>query len=476
MLGSLALVALLGGVGCVSASPTAAARPAVDSLRFGRFGTLAHYGDPKTAKHVVLFVSGDGGWTLGVVEMAKSLAAHDALVVGIDIRHYLAELEKGAEPCAYLAGDFEALGQYVQKALGRIRYDPPVLVGYSSGATLVYAALVQAPPNTFRGAMSLGFCPDLAVHRPLCPGAGLRHVPLPRGRGVDLLRVQRVSAPWIVFQGDQDQVCMPDSTRAYVEGVEGAELVWLPKVGHGFGVESRWLPQFEDRFRRLVNTATSAAASPGSERLGDLPLVEVAARPSGPGGRFAVILSGDGGWAGIDRELGEDLAKRGVPVVGLNSLQYFWQRKTPDTLAIDLARVIDHYRGRWARDSVLLIGYSLGADALAFGVDLLPARLRATISAVALIGPSGTATFEFHVGEWLGRGDEKEPPTRPAIERMRSLLGDVPILCLYGSDESDATCPSYRPNVLTSHALPGGHHLGGDYGRLSQLILEARRP
>jgi hypothetical protein len=32
----------------------------------------------------------------------------------------------------------------------------PVLVGYSSGATLAYAALVQAPANTFRSAVSLG--------------------------------------------------------------------------------------------------------------------------------------------------------------------------------------------------------------------------------------------------------------------------------------------------------------------------------
>jgi hypothetical protein len=40
---------------------------------------------------------------------------------------------------------------------------------------------------------------------------------------------------------------------------------------------------------------------------------------------MAVVVSGDGGWAGIDRDLGEELAREGLPVVGLNSLQYFWK-------------------------------------------------------------------------------------------------------------------------------------------------------
>jgi hypothetical protein len=55
-------------------------------------------------------------------------------------------------------------------------YHVPVLVGYSSGATVVYAALVQSPPGTFAGALSLGFCPDQDFSgAALCPGAGLHY-------------------------------------------------------------------------------------------------------------------------------------------------------------------------------------------------------------------------------------------------------------------------------------------------------------
>jgi type IV secretory pathway VirJ component len=144
-----------------------------DNLRFGRFGDVALYSRSPQPSRVVLFVSGDGGWNLGVIDMARALAELNALVVGIDINIYLRSLSNTAGNCSYSAADFEALSKYIQKTLQLPSYIPPVLVGYSSGATLVYAVLVQAPPNTFAGAISLGFCPDLDLSKPLCRGNGL---------------------------------------------------------------------------------------------------------------------------------------------------------------------------------------------------------------------------------------------------------------------------------------------------------------
>jgi len=98
---------------------------------------------------MVLFVSGDGGWNQGVVDMARTLASLDAVVAGIDITHYLRELRNSPEACFYPASDFELLSKLIQKRFDFPNYVPPILVGYSSGATLVYAVLVQAPPNIF---------------------------------------------------------------------------------------------------------------------------------------------------------------------------------------------------------------------------------------------------------------------------------------------------------------------------------------
>jgi len=67
-----------------------------------RFGELALYRGTPHPSQVVLFVSGGGGWNQGVVDMARALASLDALVVGIDIRTYLAALRKSDDLIALI--------------------------------------------------------------------------------------------------------------------------------------------------------------------------------------------------------------------------------------------------------------------------------------------------------------------------------------------------------------------------------------
>jgi len=96
-----------------------------------------------------------------------------------------------------------------------------------------------------------------------------------------------------------------------------------------------------------------------------VPLTEVRADGSRDK-RLAVMLSGDGGWAQLDRTIAATLAKHGIDTVGWDSLSYFWKAKTPEQAATDLGRVMSHYLSSWHKDRVLLIGYSFGADALPF--------------------------------------------------------------------------------------------------------------
>lgn len=91
------------------ALPAARATAEPESLGFAPFGTVTLYRNAPHPAQVVLFVSGDGGWNRGVVDMARSLARLDALVAGIDITHYLRELAKERGSCNYPAADFENL-------------------------------------------------------------------------------------------------------------------------------------------------------------------------------------------------------------------------------------------------------------------------------------------------------------------------------------------------------------------------------
>jgi len=123
----------------------------------------------------------------------------------------------------------------------------PLLIGYSSGATIAYAGLAQAPAGRYSGAMTLGFCPDLIIHKPFCRGAGLTAEKQSKPPyGAVFNTVPEAGAPWIVLQGEIDQVCIPADTVSFVQKVKNGKVVSLPHVGHGYGVPKNWMPQYRD--------------------------------------------------------------------------------------------------------------------------------------------------------------------------------------------------------------------------------------
>jgi type IV secretory pathway VirJ component len=450
----------------------ASGAPAMEeTLSFERFGTVYLYHQSPQPPHVALFVSGDGGWNQGVVDMARDLADLETLVVGIDIRPYLEALTRTTEPCLYPAEDFEALSKFVQKKLGYPAYTPPVLVGYSSGATLVYATAVQAPPNTFRGAISLGFCPDLLLTKPLCRGNGLEWQAGPKGKGFVFLPATTLEIPWIALQGTIDQVCDVTATEAYVRKVRNGELVLLPKVGHGYAVPRNWLPQFRQAFAKIVAEKPSSRDSAGIGALADLPLIEV--KPVDPiGNALAIIISGDGGWGVTDRGIANGLAQKGIPAVGWNSLHYFWNAKTPAKAAQDLERVLRSYLAAWRLENAVIVGYSLGADVAPFMISRLPGELQSKIRAVVLLGPSSTVDFEFHLTDWLmSRQRPTSLPVRPEIAKLDKMR----VFCIFGKGDSDAICGSTNLSHVTAIEIAGGHRVGREYQPVVDVILKAIR-
>ncbi|MGC1727844.1 MAG: AcvB/VirJ family lysyl-phosphatidylglycerol hydrolase, partial [Steroidobacteraceae bacterium] len=439
-------------------------------LPAGRFGTVSVYMPEGQPRSVAIFLSGDGGWELGVLNMAHALRDMGAVVIGIDVRRYLASLGKAARrpgaPCEDVAADLEALSHRVQKEIGVHEYHVPVLVGYSSGATVVYAALVQSPPGTFAGALSLGFCPDQDfAGAALCPGSGL-HYSANRRRELVLEPDSRLEQPWIAFQGAQDRVCSAHTTEVFAARVAHGEFVQLPLVGHGFSVPRNWLPQFRDAYARL--SAPLAGAPARAPEISDLPVNEVHA--PGSSDEFVLLLTGDGGWAGLDRELAARLAASGLPTVALNSLKYFWTERTPEATTRDVVRLLRHYLTAWNKQRVLLVGYSFGADVLPFVVNRLPPDLHARVASVSVLGIDANASFGVHVSEWVG-SDAGGAPTRPEVAAMRH----VPVLCIYGAGESDSICPGLRLADVTREEIGRGHHFSGEYAQLAERILAFAR-
>jgi type IV secretory pathway VirJ component len=209
---------------------------------------------------------------------------------------------------------------------------------------------------------------------------------------------------------------------------------------------------------------------PPPAELEGLPVVEVPAQP--PGDTLAVLISGDGGWAGIDKAVAAVLAEHGIAVIGVDSLRYFWKERTPESTAADVDRILRHYLDAWNKKDVVLVGYSQGADVLPFVVNRLPAHMRSRVRLAAMLSLGVRATFEFHLSNWLSDDDEETTlAIAPELRRMSGMRA----LCVYGDGAEDSACDEAASSTLRAVNLPGGHHFGGDYDRVAGLILEELR-
>ena len=186
-----------------------------------------------------------------------------------------------------------------------------------------------------------------------------------------------------------------------------------------------------------------------------------------------IFLSGDGGWAGLDRRISEDLAARGVAVVGLDTRSYLMKTRTPDEAAADVARVMRHYTTQWAVQHVGIVGYSRGADLAPFVVNRLPSELRAELALVALLAPAERAGFQFHWTDLLNDTSKpSDPPILPELERLRG----TPVLCVYGKDEKESLCRLADTSAVRVDKRRGRHHFDGDYDAIAAEILRLLAP
>jgi type IV secretory pathway VirJ component len=455
---AIVLVAVLVqacAIGAELSAPTLVPAPA--------FGTVAIYKSAQSEpQSVALFVSGNGGWNASAINAARSLTGKGAVVVGIDVRRFLASIARSKAACQPLAVEFELLSHRIQKQMGLREYHVPVLLGLGSGATVVYATLAQAPIGTFAGAITLVFGPQ-----PELGGAAIGAAPqlrYTRGKNGVLVfePATHLEHPWIALQGQKDAICSTAAVDNFVTQTGGAAIVRLPQVGHGFAVERDWMPQLLGAYQSIATRPEPTAAQ--APEIQDLPVTTV--RAAQETDTLALLLTGDGGWAGLDRELAARLAARRVSTVGFNSLRYFWHLRTPDEAAHDIARVLEHYLADWKKSRFIVIGYSFGADVAPFIVNRLPAQLRKRLVTVSLLGIESDADFVVRVADWIPGSDMHGRDVRPELAAI-----EVPVQCIYGAGESTTICPAGKRQRVSGEVIGTGHHFGGDYTAIADHIL-----
>lgn len=210
------------------------------------------------------------------------------------------------------------------------------------------------------------------------------------------------------------------------------------------------LGYFSDQLFFPVPAATTPA--PGHERIA------------------VVILSGDMGFrVGMGPKIASRFAHDGVPVVGVSSLVYFRQRRTPAEIRHLIVDSIQRGLAFGHADRLVLIGQSFGADMVHVGLVDLPPALRAKLAMVALVVPTDSVDYQASPLELAGL----VKPDAPALPTAR-LLDWVPTLCIQGAEETSSLCPSLKLPNVRNIALPGGHALRRDpdalYAELSAAV------
>jgi type IV secretory pathway VirJ component len=377
--------------------------------------------DGPAAATVFLFSDMDG-WSWQERRLAFALREQGAAVIGIDLPSYLKRLEADGGDCAYLVWDMETLSHTVQRASGGGAYHSPIVAGVGAGGALALAIVGQTPAATIGRTVAAAPSAEVPLRKTLCDTAPIAK-----------------TAAGASYR-------LPDSLPGAVE------LVPVREPG------SAW-PALQRALLRLV-------AHAADEDDDAPPVVELPAKAAFD--TVAIVYSGDGGWRDLDKTIAEYLQQRGVPVVGVDSLRYFWAKKTPKDAADDLADLIETYTGEWKAKRVALVGYSFGADVLPAMINLLPQADRGRIAQISLLGLTTGTDFEISVGGWVGADDDESVPTLPELQRIDMTL----VQCLYGEDDEDAACPKLEPMGAEVIRTTGSHHFDGDYDALAERILD----
>jgi len=411
----------------------------VSSGRLENVRLLAPEGDPKA---MAIYFSDRSGWSGKDDAIVSALRDDGDVVLGVDLAAYAAALDKSDGECLYVVGELTDLAQVAQRTLDIQTYLPPILVGTGEGATFAYAALADAPPNTLGGAVASGFANRLTTRLPFCPGSTATKTA--DGKAYSYAFDIALPEPATIYVPD-DQL---DAVQAAVDSQDQITVDTL---------------DIDTPEGQIVGTVDDLANE--IDPFGKLPAVDLPATTKPKA--VAILISGDGGWRDLDKTMGEWLSTQGVHVIGLDSLHYFWSKRTPQELATDIAELVKD-ADPTQKLPVMLIGYSFGADVIPFSWPLLPAKIQDRIKVMALLAPSLSTSFQVTISGWLGI-DDTENKVAPAI----AALPPAKVMCIYGKDDADETActdPSIDKSTVTETG--GGHHFDGDYTTIAQRFLD----
>ncbi|MES2676401.1 MAG: AcvB/VirJ family lysyl-phosphatidylglycerol hydrolase [Pseudomonadota bacterium] len=366
--------------------------------------------------------------------------------------------------CLDLAETLQSISNDLQKSLKIDGDELPILVGDHEGAAIVYAALTQTNKHYFHAGISINFTPHIMTDVPLCSQNTVKDTTNQIAL-TQLSPQEHLSTNWYIFQSAAN--AEDTATTDFIDQVNNAKLTIAKNNANPAHADNDPIIQAAQILQWLDPRLSDQVTS--SNTLSNLPIIEVPTEVDPPK-MLAVLITGDGGWAEIDKQIAKILAEKGIPTVALDSLSYFWRARTPEETAQHIDDVINQYREKWKTQKVILIGYSFGADVLPFIANKLSDHNKTDIALVALLAMGKTAAFEFRLSSWLNA--DTSPNRLPILPELKSMQWANSI-CIYGLDDKETGCTQTTDVGVKIMSMAGDHHFNKNYELLVQHIIDS---
>ncbi len=406
--------------------------PAAQTVPSEGFGNILFYKPEDFDKVAIVFISAAEKDRERYISL---LAEKKAAAFIIDPDSFLNSVKNDGEACKVIGGEIERLDQSLQNTLKFSAFIKPYIIGVGKGAILSFIAQMQSP-DRFQGSFSNQVC-GLSEF-PYCETSNFVYKEIAEEQyGLQLLEDKK---EWQNVFASFSQGCSNPSDIKLLNGVKELESP---------------LAQLEE----MLDDSSDPEESQS--------VYELFSEKSGP---LVIFVSGDGGWAGIDQETGAVLQEKGNNVLGVNALKYFWDKKTPQETSDYIRDLIADYSVKWGESKIVLLGYSLGANAVPLIYNGLPASLQQKVSSVVLLAPEESTDLEVHITDWIGIDTTPEDLIQllPEIKK----IPEHKILCIKGEEEEAGACDKLDFSKNKVVTLPGGHHFDGDYQKLGSIIAD----
>jgi type IV secretory pathway VirJ component len=169
---------------------------------------------------------------------------------------------------------------------------------------------------------------------------------------------------------------------------------------------------------------------------------------------LVIFFTGDSGRSFFDEKLTDSLCANNIPLMCINSYQFFRKRKTPQQTLDSILPYIDLNLKKHNRRKFIFAGYSFGSEVVPFLYNLMSDEWKDKVEFIVLLSPSYNSDFKIHFLDRVGLNSKRWPYDVPG-EIMK--IDDKKIVVFWGKNEKKFEKKEFTKLNITVHHLKGGH-------------------